>query len=452
MGTPEDTSEAVAEPLIRWRRWVPLFVILVALLCLWQIDLRLKRSDSPGFVVSDADWAVVADDVGRVWSGFIETETWGSLRGDFGDPSRDALVELRKRFGIRLSPQRWNTWLGEGATLSGNETVWLLVTRPGVLMRVGMGLFPRAFSDAEAGYSFAWHEGYLCVSDSGDLLNLVKEGGVSKVRGVGIRDGLRISVPDFHNADVTLFARDGIPLEGRIDLIVPEVPGGLSLRDDADLTIVQISSANPEPVLALLTELLPNWPNLQVAHEIFGDWFERVPEGWRDRSEESVWALDGISMPEYVAVPLVEQAKLGRDAVGPDSLLSRRFERAGLSGFCEPWLGHTYERCVVSDDALQRVSNNAAVFEEAPNRWQFGVLDAADVRIELKPLGLIREFGPVARSAAVRGDIEGWNSEDVNDFIDTYTRRIQNLGRVVLTGRVQGERVAFVGLLDASDE
>lgn len=451
MGKAGERNELGNAPLILWRRWAPFAVILVLVFVVLRIDRGMKSGDEPGFALADAEWVIAADDVPKVWSGLLATDTWEALAADVGDPSRESLVELRKQFGMRLSPQRWGTWLGKGAVLSGEGDRWLLVTRPGVLMRCAMIVMPGKFTSADNA-QFVWRNGYLCLTNANDVAAMVNEGEVQRVPRVGTSDGARVTLPEWYDAAVTIFARDGLPLEGHLALAVKKAPEDLSLKDGSGQGLIQIASTDPGPIIELLGELLPDWPNLTNAHGVIADWTNHSPDHWQEIATESVWSLDGFDAPVFDAMPLIEEAKLVEGSIEADHVLARTISQEDYEGYCAPWFGHTYERCLVTNGLLQRMSNHAEAFEAKDVRWEFGALDVTDVRVQIDPHATVEAFGELARSSATRGFIDGWSVDDVNDYVATLERRLRDIGHIVITGSGEGDALEIVGLLDVRDD
>jgi hypothetical protein len=157
-------------PLIRWKRWLPIASLLVVLVLLYAWDKQLKKTSVQGYVVAQADWTIGADNVPAAWQALYDTQVWETLRAE-GDPLRESIVEQNKRLGIRISPQRWKTWLGTGATLSGVGEEWVLVARPGVLVRI-LDLV-NGSSQSYGRYHYRWNDGFICISRSEGLLEKI---------------------------------------------------------------------------------------------------------------------------------------------------------------------------------------------------------------------------------------------------------------------------------------
>lgn len=159
--------------IIQWKRWLPhsIICILIGVLFVW--DRQLKKTDLQGYVLKDAQWTIGADDLPKAWTRLYTTEKWSTLLSEGENPLWAPLVEQRKRLGIRLSPNRWQTWFGSGATLSGVGEQWVLCTRPGVLAR---------FLDLLNGgtqqfgiYHYRWNDGFLFISRSRQTLELLND-------------------------------------------------------------------------------------------------------------------------------------------------------------------------------------------------------------------------------------------------------------------------------------
>lgn len=225
---------------------MPLASVVFILCVLYGVDQRLKHSSASGFVLKDADWTICAENVGVAWQSLYESDAWGVLSKE-GDPLREDIVELRKLLGIRLSPKRWSAWMGSGATVSVVDDDFLLVTRPGVLLRFVDMVHesPEIIGSKSYGpYYYRWHEGYLCLSKSQELLARVQSDTIHTIRTIRKRKDEQAVV--LENAELICIVGmvDSLPLRGNYR---------------GDTSKVSFSALKPFSLFPLLRDYVPDW-------------------------------------------------------------------------------------------------------------------------------------------------------------------------------------------------
>ncbi|HIA48887.1 MAG TPA: hypothetical protein EYN96_13180 [Candidatus Hydrogenedentes bacterium] len=448
--------------LIRWRRWVPLILVIASLLSVRALDTYLKESESNGFRLKEASWSVSVDDVGAVWESLMETSTWVAISKERGDPLREEMVSFRKTLGIRLSPNRWNTWLGSGAVISGLNGDTGITVKPGVLFRlahVGVRLFgekPMGAVYSNGSVFYAWQNGFICFSESrGFVESMLSEEG-EYIRGGDEPKVVAIALSKPYLLRCRVHIEDGFPVEGWIGYSVEarDVPVQL-VSSTAKTDALTIAGAKPQEWFSLLIELMPNWANLDLAREMLSDIGPRMSDDEMSDEREKVWVLDDILSQHFLAVPIFTIAEEGGEWASTADVTN--FDRTEirwgpLKGWKEPWFGHTYEWCVASDEGIRVTTNQSSHMLQNADRWSVGPASVINCRIVANYREFAELIRPLVSDAADHEYFPGVNREDIEVKWANVWDRLANLESLLLEGSVVDDGVSFRGYLDASDD
>lgn len=422
-------------------------------------DSHLKASDFNGFELSDANWSVSSDNVGVAWDSFLETETWAAVRSEVGDLSGEPILEARKSLGIRLSPARWNAWLGHRAVISGSDGDWGVTVKPGVLFRVWDAM--RGKSGAVEGsnlrsyedYYYGWRDGFVCISNSSDYAAKMLDREIGWIRPHLQRDSLAIRIRDPYEIAFQLGLRDGFPVEGEVDysLKAPRPLERLISTLSGEHALV-LSGVSPLDWMPLFDEFMPKWRNLEVFSQVLAETGHQLARQKTSGSSDYFWMLDDVVIQESEAVPVFTLAAVGGiSSDSPAALVPYRtnFRWGELEGWKEPWFGHMYEWCVARDGEAVVMTNRLENMRRDAGLWQLGDGEDVDVRIQLQIPELLLMFAPIILDAAESGDISGWNRSDVESFLRSRLwRGAVRLGALEIDGRVVDGGISFEGYLD----
>lgn len=462
MGKSNESEATEKVVFIRWRRWAPLVLCIALLFGGWTIDARMKSVPLNGFAPLEASLIISTSNVGATWSGFEQTSTWSGMIDGQTDPLRELLVSFRKQMGIRLSPQRWNTWLGKRAVLSRTNREWGLVAQPGVLLRLATALHGK-FNDPVAdavfeyrGLYYSWSGESICLSRSVSVTQNLSSDKVRTVHAPEVADAVRIEVPTRRDLSVTVFAREGLPVEGRVSVITEPVPVGLTLEKDSDDEgLIEIAGAQPAHWARFIKELLPDWPNVTKVQASLTQFANAQPSTWFGNYSDSVWILETIDTKPYLAVPqfsLVATGSQPHPLPEPRSVMRHVYRSGTLEGWREPYFGYRYERCTATTDNIRVLTNSADTMARNESRWRHSEPIDEDVHVTIRISELLDAAKPVILRAAALDAIEGWDEHDAEAVVDTIAGHFKKLGRVVLVGDVTSRNVKFIGQLDVQDE
>lgn len=462
MGKSDESEATKGAAFIRWRRWIPLLLCIALLFGGWTIDARMKSVPLNGFAPLDASLIISTSNVGATWSGFEKTSTWSGMIDGQTNPLREPLISFRKQMGIRLSPQRWNTWLGKRAVLSRTDGEWGLVTQPGVLLRLATALHGK-FNDPIAdtvfeyrGLYYFWNEELFCVSNSLSGARNLNSDTVRLVFAPNVADAVRIEVPTKRDLSVTVFAREGLPVEGRVSVITEPIPAGLTLeKDSIDKGLIEVAAAQPAHWARFMKELLPKWPNITKLQASLSQFANAQPSTWFGNYSDSVWILEAIDTKPYLAVPLFSLVATGshpHPLPEPRSVMRHVYRSGALEGWREPHFGNRYERCTAATENIRVLTNSADTMARNESRWHHSEPIDEDVHITIRIPELLDAAKPVILRAAALDAIEGWDEDDAEAAVNAIADHFKRLGRVVLVGDVTSRNVKFIGQLDVDDE
>ena len=450
-------SDSPAIPLIRWRRWLPIVVVIVVLIGVSMLDRRLKASESSGFILETAEWHVSADDVGIAWDSLMRTSTWKAITAELGDPLRETLVELRKTSGIRLSPDRWNTWLGPSCVLSGQGYMTGLTIKPGVLFRLKEkwgSVFGASAEDGvyvSSGYFYGWRDGFVCLSTSRDYVLEMLGEPVSWIPREGSNRSVRVSLSDPYDAVVNVMLIEGLPVQGEIDYPITVATKPLTRLSASEATdALTISGARPDDWFPFVVDLLPEWPTLNLVRDMLHASISQLGNDSEVDHEDMVWVLDALDANYFLVAPIFTLA--GGEPSTPKDSPYRLTQRWGsLDGWSEPWFGHRYEWCEATQDSIVVRSNYAPGMVSNGGRWSTGEPKSIDARIHVRYPTLGAMIRPVVLAAAEQEYIEGINAEDVEKDWAGYWSILRRMGGLRVEGTVKESRVVFEGVLDGRD-
>lgn len=111
-------------------------VAIVVLGLLYRLDGSMKRGAFDPIIPENSTWVVASSDMGATWASLEATQWWIDIHNEPGNLLREPLVSLRKKAGIRLSPERINTWMGARAVAVQHDEQWAVEFRPGLLWKM----------------------------------------------------------------------------------------------------------------------------------------------------------------------------------------------------------------------------------------------------------------------------------------------------------------------------
>lgn len=459
MAEADESSMQTSSDLIRWRRWLPLVIVAVTIAITLVLDNSFKRGPFEAFAPDDASMVLSTSDFGATWAGIVATETWQGVKKEQPDPLIEPLVQLRKKLGVRMSPERWNAWMGPRAALVQREGQWRLSTCPGVLMRVaawvhGITSEPVGESIFEyRGLAYQWQGSTLHVSSEVAALTGPISAGQQSISLPETKDGVRIHLPGRRNLSLMIQARDGLPTQGSIDLETTSAKGRPSVQQVSGTQrgLVEIAGGNPLDWMPFLDELLPDWPTTTYMRAVVASCGTTAPF----TNSRSVWVLEEFDEEPIYAMPIFTHVapRVDSEPLNESTHVERQVYRQGSwVGWREPWFGHRYERITAQNDDLQLLTNSVHAMGGNAYRWTVGAIEDHDLRVVTRVPELFSALKTTVTRAAELDAIEGWDSKDVEELLSRIEGHLTHLGKIELNGMVDGEQVTFEGYLDAPDE
>ena len=129
-------------------------------------DRRLKMATHPGYLPSDLPLCVYSADMPRFWADLSRTRASRAVAKEAPYTLHEIELAIRVRTGIRPTPARLGTWLGQTICAGTDGANWVICTHPGLVAHTASLVFGRRFFE-RIGLHCAWRDGYLiCASDS----------------------------------------------------------------------------------------------------------------------------------------------------------------------------------------------------------------------------------------------------------------------------------------------
>lgn len=149
--------------------WLMLLVIIVAAISVWYVDTRMKQGVFRVPQIPRLTAIIEVADAPGAWRLMLETMPAETARAYLARPLHEAALGIREATGIRPTPLRLSAWLGHRLHLMLHEEGWILIARPGLLMRVfGPFVTPK-------GVELSWRDGQAVFASSATVAKLHAE-------------------------------------------------------------------------------------------------------------------------------------------------------------------------------------------------------------------------------------------------------------------------------------
>lgn len=235
-------TDTINTKVNRWKNaWLPFVAAIVVLGGAYLLDGTMKNGPFDPVVPEQSTWVISSSDLGVAWSSLETTDIWDKVRKKEGDLFREYVIELRKKVGIRLTPQRINTWLGPRAVVIQFQEDWAIQFRPGLLWKItdpfrGKKVAADQTIKSWAEFWYTDNEGLVTVGSS-----------LKTIQSLRSADTVQLSMPVPQSVDIRLrtdetildasFAMaDSIPVVIEINTLLPKVENELMMPNWPDRT------------------------------------------------------------------------------------------------------------------------------------------------------------------------------------------------------------------------
>ncbi len=464
------SSDPHTEPAQSSRRgaikpWLSLAIVCVFAAGATLADRSLKRDTLNGYVPAGAGIAISLNDLGASWRSLEATAYWKDVQEDEGDLLRDPLVELRKTTGIRLTSERWNTWLGPHAVLGIADTGWGICTRPGVLMR-GVHAWNRIFGQAPRdgvwafrGWYYGWRGSYFVLAPNANYVHDVLSAHAVAVdsNDSNVAVGLVIAANSPRPRYTLQIEPQGdFSVTGRVDYaFTPVSTNGSFARLATDSALVSISGARLAETGAYVASFLPNWRNLDEirwelshAHEI----------GWSSGAAPEAHVLNStlvvrdVDTSTFLAAPSLYTRSTLMDSAAIDTSIpsgATASSWGGKGGWIALRKGTQMMSLAAWDDRAWHTANNTLAMDAYINEPGKPSSLPSDIRVSLDWKRLAGYAEQIMLDAADAELLPGMNRRDAEDRRARILPWFRHLGKLECSGVVIGHRLRFQGALNA---
>lgn len=474
---------SVDGPLRRWRALLCAVVLFGALAL---VDARLKAGEGPGYCPEHTTWIVAAEDLPAFWRGCLESDAVQNLTDEVPNWLGPFELATRRLTGIRPTPTRWSVWMGKAFLAAGSDESVGMCVRPGLLLRAAH-VCRRVFRDARAEdgtyafgpFYYAWRDGFLVLSARREYVTASLAAAGPRIEQSCAPDELRIHSHAGWEAFVRLYGRDGLPVEGWLDVDVSHRSTPLTLPNAwPESPMLSVTGTKFRDIRALLAwamraaEAVPFRKEAQVLADFFTkQWdLDSLPADWERTVNECSLAL--MSLDTSSGLPIPEVALIMRLANNAEALHPLRalasdvsaqpdeppydiavpYEWAGNEGWIIPWMGEELALCLGSCQPDWFVTTQEPLMSRLAGGLGEGEAVDADavVRVDWKKLGDCAQA--LARRAAELELIPRMDVRDVERKVLPVFRAIGRNGDLLIQVERQGKRAAFHGCLAAKRE
>ncbi|MCP4643750.1 MAG: hypothetical protein GY851_25115 [bacterium] len=454
------------------RGWVALALTLALLLVVLWLDARWKTgAPHDGYCPEGARWVVAAEDFANLWKATAESEAVQRLCEEWPRPLRNLELAVRKKAGIRPTPQRWRLWCGSRFLMARADGAIGLCVYPGVLARVAH-LANRVSLRANGSdgvfrfgaLRYGWRDGFLIVSESGDYVAAALKAPRPVLEASSGPTEVRVAWSDDREGWLRIESGGRFVLQGRVRAAIDKRDAPLTLPEawpePPIVTVTASSTDDALTVLACLEEPLrdyPEWHYLRdVAAAMWARWgLANMPEGWDDGSDQCSLALSNIGTGEPLPVPEFALVLRGTQPVsGPHplealfrSVVSVPYEWQERPGNYVALLGEQMAPCLAGYERDWILATREPLMRELMGGLASGpaVLADASVRLDWTRAGETAEA--VIRTLGELELVPGRAKGDVNAELLPIARGAAQLGRLELDAYSEGEWMRFEGAL-----
>lgn len=340
-----------------FKRWGPLFGVLLVLGLLSVLDGRLKNSPAFGYCPADSVWTVRAPHLVQWWRSFEKTDAGGVLGEELREYLPALALSFRQATGIRPTSVRLKAWLGHQVLLGGGEDRWGMCVRPGILVHTGLwlhGIFSGGVAEggiaefhlgenvggAPSTFYYGWRDGFLIVSPWREYVRASLDAPLRiEIGGRTLNDELTLTWSGAPSGMVSFRAEEGLPCRGRVAMAlaaennIRAIPEGL-----ADGSLLFFSGVDGDALKGLWARFLP-WfvaPDLEERAAVMCNFLlerwggDGAMDGEMPLLEDVMVALVDVDVSGHFPVPAIAVLlPAGRGASGvraEESVLGMRFD------------------------------------------------------------------------------------------------------------------------------
>jgi hypothetical protein len=405
------------------------------------------------------------NDVGASWRSLESTSFWQEVRAEEGDMLRAPLVDARKRLGIRLTSDRWNTWMGPRTVIGKADEGWGITAKPGLLLR-GVHAWNRMVGQRSdggvwtfRGWYYGWRDAYLVAAPDAAYVRAVLDGGIA----VNPNESATVVRIDIVANDVRpahslqIEPTDSFPIEGTVEAAFTSMPAESPVGAVAARTaVLSISGARLTEIGSYAASFLPSWRNLdELRDELNG----ASTLGWPSGSAPgmaaaySVLVVHDIDTAPFLVVPSVYTRVAWKGPVSDVASLPVGAvpyawgEREGWSALRK---GMQMMSWVAWDSAAFHAANSAAAMEKYIDSSMEEPASDFDVRVSLdwdRATGYAERIILAAVEAELLPEI---NRRDAELRYGKIMPWFRHLGRLEYTGKTVDGKLQFHGLVSGA--
>jgi len=452
-----------------WRGFVlagALFVLLVS------GDAWLKAGTHMGFKPPEAQWVLESRDFPAFWAAVERGPVFDALRQELSQPLHRFDLIAYEATGMRLTPYRWEAWLGSSALIAHADDHVGISLRPGLLLRVA-SVFHRVFPGTEAsedihGYRdfyYAWRDGYLIASPSLDYVRDALE--TSPVRLPPRQETHHLvwrADSGSHPFHFGIAARGNLPLEGWVQAEIESRDRPLEQHYGAAAKPMAVLTATRWDDLAtFLRAFAPNLeerpsaaPLQRALEDTVSQWrLGELEEDWDATLGQTTFVLSDIE--RYGLIPMPHATFIGEEyqrrapthPLEPlfDGFTSLPYQWGPAEGTMYPFWSGALSPCLARSGPYWLAASQERLMPDLVDGLPPGSYTEAD-------LGLWLNWGTTGHTLAEflpewgsYGLIPGADEGDVQRDYVPYANALARLGGLTITGQMDDGRLQLQGQL-----
>lgn len=430
------------------RRAAFIIALLLIASAIYLSDRAMKQGPVLGYQVADAEWVLVADDLGGWWKSIAEVEVVSSLIPNMGNPVAGFALAARKAIGIRPTPGRWNLWLGHQFVVSKNEHGAGLCLRPGILFR-GIHLLGSALRRDTSPEPYFYRDGYLIVSRSREFIDSLSNDTLEKVEFLHDPLALEFRAEGEEPWALRAEAREGVPLSGWLTYTAGDVGPELEvLLPWSETSPISVAASKGHMLRTISEDLLPDGSAEHFLTRFLDAIQDELGEGWMQGDLPTGLMLLDVDLSEALPVPELMMVTVRDDLSSPiiAPAASIPYEWEQQPGWVLPWMGEKASLATLQQNNLQRVYSQERLLRAPTPHLEKGGVGHLALRARWnRVLPLARK---ILYEAAKRELVPRMNASDVERNIFPFLENDEAFGELRVVATLSGRELQFSGHLN----